>query len=48
MIEYGAHANVNGDREKAEELFGKAFAKNSGKFWHWVSTGGSYLGVKPE
>ena len=48
MIEYGALANVNGDRTRAEELFGKAFAKNDDEFWHWVGAGASYLGVKPQ
>jgi tetratricopeptide (TPR) repeat protein len=48
MIEYGALANVNKDRAKAEDLFAKAFKKNSREFWHWVNAGGSYLGVKPQ
>jgi tetratricopeptide (TPR) repeat protein len=48
MIEYGAFANVNNDRPKAEDLFAKAFKKNSGEFWHWVGAGGSYLGVRPQ
>ena len=47
MIEYGGFANVNHDRAKAEELFGKALAKNPDKFWHYVNAGGSYLGVRP-
>ncbi len=47
MMEYGASANVNKDRAKAEEMFLKAFKKNSRHFWHWVNAGGSYLGVKP-
>jgi tetratricopeptide (TPR) repeat protein len=46
MIEYGALANVNRDRAKAEELFTKAFKKNPREFWHWVGAGGSYLGVR--
>lgn len=47
MMEYGAVANVHKDRAKAEEMFQKAFKKNSKHFWHWVNAGGSYLGVKP-
>jgi len=48
MIEYGALANVNNDRMKAEALFEKAFRKNPREFWHWVGAGGSYLGVRPQ
>jgi tetratricopeptide (TPR) repeat protein len=48
MIEYGALANLHGDRAKAEELFDKAMKKNSRDFWHWVTAGGSYLGVSPQ
>jgi tetratricopeptide (TPR) repeat protein len=48
MIEFGALANVNGDRTKAEELFARAMKKNPREFWHWVNAGGSYLGVKPQ
>lgn len=47
MIEYGALANVNKDRPKAEELFEKAMKKNPREFWHWVGAGASYLGVPP-
>ena len=45
MLEYGAYTNVLKDRAKAEELFLKAFKKNSREFWHWVGAGGSSLGV---
>jgi len=48
MVEYGALANVNQDRAKAEMLFEQAFKKNPREFWHWVNAGGSYLGVKPQ
>jgi tetratricopeptide (TPR) repeat protein len=48
MIEFGALLNINKDRTKAEALFAKAMAKNPGDFWHWVSAGGSYLGVAPQ
>ena len=47
MIEYGALANVNKDRPKAEALFEKAMKKNPRDFWHWVGAGASYLGVPP-
>jgi len=48
MIEYGALANVNKDRTKAEVLFAKALGKKPREFWHWVGAGGSYLGVRPQ
>ena len=47
-LEYGALANVNGDRAKAEAMFEKAMKRNPREFWHWVNAGGSYLGVKPQ
>ena len=48
MIEYGALANLNKDRAKAETLFDQAFKKSPREFWHWVGAGGSYLGVRPQ
>jgi tetratricopeptide (TPR) repeat protein len=47
-IEYGAFANLNNDRPKAESLFRMALQKKPREFWHWVNAGGSYLGVKPQ
>ena len=47
-IEYGAFANLNNDRTKAEGLFRTAMQKKPKEFWHWVNAGGSYLGVKPQ
>lgn len=47
-IEYGAWANLNHDRAKAEALFDKAMKREPRDFWHWVTAGGSYLGVRPE
>ena len=47
-IEYGAFANVNNDRTKAEGLFRTAMQKKPKEFWHWVNAGGYYLGVKPQ
>ena len=43
MIEYGALANVNKDRSKAEALFSKAMQKNPREFWHWVGAAGRIL-----
>jgi len=48
MVEYGALANLNKNRAKAEMLFEQAFRKKPREFWHWVNAGGSYLGVKPQ
>jgi tetratricopeptide (TPR) repeat protein len=48
LIEYGALANLHGDRVKAEALFGRALKKDPDDFWHWVNAGGSYLGVRPQ
>lgn len=48
MLEYGALANLNKDRAKAEALFEKALRKNSREFWHWVGAGASYLNVRPQ
>jgi len=48
MIEYGALANLHDDRATAEAQFEKAMKKNPREFWHWVSAGASYLGVRPE
>jgi hypothetical protein len=48
MVEYGALANVNNDRTTAESLFEGAMKKNPREFWHWVTAGASYLGVRPQ
>ena len=45
---YGAFANLNNDRARAEGLFRTAMQKKPKEFWHWVNAGGSYLGVKPQ
>jgi len=47
-VEFGAFANLNGDRTKAEILFRTSMQKKPKEFWHWVNAGGSYLGVKPQ
>jgi tetratricopeptide (TPR) repeat protein len=48
ILEYGALANLNRDRAKAEALFERAMKQNPREFWHWVGAGGSYLGVRPQ
>jgi tetratricopeptide (TPR) repeat protein len=48
LVEYGALANVNKDRARAEALFARALKKNPGNFWHWVNAGGSFVGVRPQ
>ena len=48
ILHYGALANVNQDRARAEDLIGRAMKENSREFWHWVGAGGSYLGVRPQ
>jgi tetratricopeptide (TPR) repeat protein len=39
--------NLNGERERAEELFGRAFGKNPDDVWHYTLAAGSYVGVEP-
>jgi tetratricopeptide (TPR) repeat protein len=39
--------NLNGDRARAEELFGTAFAHAPDHAWHYILAAGSYLGVEP-
>jgi Tfp pilus assembly protein PilF len=39
--------NVNGDRKRAEELFGIALGKNPDHTWHYILSAGSYVGVEP-
>jgi tetratricopeptide (TPR) repeat protein len=48
ILEYGALANVNNDRAKAEALIDRAMKESPREFWHWVGAGGSYLGVRPQ
>ena len=47
LIEVGSYYNLKGDRKKAEELFERAFAIESGEVWQTVNAAGSYLGVEP-
>ncbi len=44
----GAWRNLHGDREAAEALFRKAFARGGNDVWHAVRAAGSYLGVPPQ
>ena len=39
--------NLNGERARAEELFGKAFAHSPDDVWHYINSAGSYVGVEP-
>ncbi|MGA9750311.1 MAG: tetratricopeptide repeat protein [Acidobacteriota bacterium] len=45
--EEGAYYNLNGNRSKAEELFGLSLGKKS-DVWNTLDAAGSYLGVKPD
>lgn len=45
--EAGAFHNLKGDRAKAEELFDKAFQRQSDEVWRTVDVAGSYLGIPP-
>jgi Flp pilus assembly protein TadD len=47
-LEYGAWAILNKDQARAEPLMVEAFRKNPREFWHWVTAGGAYLGVRPQ
>jgi len=39
--------NLKGDRAKAEELFDRSFAVESGEVWATTNVAGSYIGVPP-
>jgi tetratricopeptide (TPR) repeat protein len=39
--------NLNGERERAEELFGLAFGKSPDHAGHYMLAAGSYVGVEP-
>jgi tetratricopeptide (TPR) repeat protein len=47
ILKVGCWYNLNGDRKRAEELFGKAFAKNPDEVWHYILSSASYAGVEP-
>ena len=47
ITEAGCWYNLNGNRERAEQLFDAAFREAPGDMWHYVVVAGSYLGVEP-
>lgn len=47
LAEIGAYYNLQGNRAKAEELFDRAFAKQSDEVWITTNVAGSYVGVEP-
>ena len=48
LSEVGGWYNLHGDRAKAEEYFGRAFASKPDEIWYTVNAAGSYVGVKPQ
>lgn len=48
LAELGTYYLLKGNREKAEELFAKSFAIESGEVWNTGMIAGGYLGVKPQ
>jgi tetratricopeptide (TPR) repeat protein len=47
LAEVGAYHNLQGNRAKAEELFDRAVALESGEVWQTANMAGSYLGIEP-
>ena len=47
LAEIGAYYNLKGDRTRAEELFAKSLALESGEVWNTTNIAASYLGVEP-
>jgi tetratricopeptide (TPR) repeat protein len=47
LAEVGALYNMQGDRAKAEELFTRSLAAESGEVWYTINMAGSYMGVEP-
>jgi tetratricopeptide (TPR) repeat protein len=47
LAEAGAWYNLNGNRQRAEELFARSFAKGSSSLKNALSAAGSYDGVEP-
>ena len=45
--EIGAWYIRTGQREKGEELFSQALARNPGELWHYVRAAEAFLGVPP-
>ena len=47
ILKAGCWFNLNGERARAEELFGVALGKNPDEVWHYTLAAGSYVGVQP-
>lgn len=47
LAEIGSYYLLKGDRAKAEELFNRSFAIESGEVWNTANIAGAYLGVQP-
>ncbi|HXO21863.1 MAG TPA: tetratricopeptide repeat protein [Thermoanaerobaculia bacterium] len=47
LAEIGAYYQLKGDRAKAEELFGRSFARDSNNLWNTLRAACSYLGIAP-
>jgi len=47
ILKAGCWFNLNGERPRAEELFGVALGKNPDEVWHYTLAAGSYVGVQP-
>jgi len=47
LAEIGAYHNLKGDRARAEELFARSLALESGEVWNTTNIAASYLGVEP-
>ena len=48
LAELGAYYLIQGDREKAEELFDRSMNIESGEVWNTSMIAGGYLGVHPQ
>ncbi len=48
LAEIGAYFNLQGDRQRAEELFARSFAKESKNDRNTAMAAGSYVGVVPK
>jgi tetratricopeptide (TPR) repeat protein len=48
LAELGAYWMLKGDRAKAEELYDRSYAIESGEVWNTAMMAGGYLGVKPQ
>jgi catechol-2,3-dioxygenase len=47
LAEIGGYYNLQGDRAKAEEMFTRSLATESGELWYTINMAGSYMGVEP-